>query len=314
MNLETEQLLGTLQLLIEPPLKFRLPNNHYSSFLTFVWDSEEKGELDILNLSYIEDWIQLTDIEVALKNWQTVENKGSLDPDFDPYYLRRRNKNYAVDEVTRVKRTQKYQGILELFCSELQEVEVLKFSCSRIYSFCVLIGKTQSNDWICISPTVAQETKIENQFSLSDLPEDNSTHQLSEANLVFQTKIEKIIAELEPLTIYGYYGGGYNYSFNYHLVLTGGTTKEKALEKALRQAGMLKIAQFHRFNFKEIFDEETEAKPRYDLLNRFFQQSFSEKKMISCSFWNWIHIYIIGQTRTGDWLGVNVESEFDFNP
>ncbi|HEY9860441.1 MAG TPA: hypothetical protein V6D16_13100, partial [Candidatus Obscuribacterales bacterium] len=234
MHPETEQLLGTLQVLTEPGIQFRFPSNHRSSFVPFVWDSHEKGELNILSLSYAEGWIQLTDIDVALSSWQAVENRGSLDPDFDPEFLEYDDTNHAVDEVTKVTRAKKYLALSQLLQSELQELEIFKLSCCPIYSFCVVIGRTKNDDWICISPTVAQETKIGEELSCSPLPETNVTRQLGEDSLNLESKIEEIIAEIEPIIIYGFYAGGYDYRFDYRLISAVANTKSQAFEEALR--------------------------------------------------------------------------------
>lgn len=76
MNLETEKILGTLEVFTETRLEFRLPDNEYSSIVPFIWDVTQKGNFSLLNLGRDEGWINKTDIDVAVKSWQSLERRG----------------------------------------------------------------------------------------------------------------------------------------------------------------------------------------------------------------------------------------------
>lgn len=62
MKLETEQLLGTLELLCSS---------------SFVWETATQGEFNIWNLMISEGFVNLTDIELAFKHWQKIEKWGT---------------------------------------------------------------------------------------------------------------------------------------------------------------------------------------------------------------------------------------------
>ena len=84
MNLETEKILGTLEVFTETRLEFRLPDNEYSSIVPFIWDVTQKGNFSLLNLGRDEGWINKTDIDVAVKSWQSLERRGYLNLDDAP--------------------------------------------------------------------------------------------------------------------------------------------------------------------------------------------------------------------------------------
>ncbi|MEH2211598.1 nuclease A inhibitor family protein [Nostoc sp.] len=316
MNFETVNILGTLEVLTEPHLEFRLPNNHYSYLVPFLWDVTQKGDFNLLSLGRDEGWINATDIDIALKSWQSLELRGylNLDDDPDDYEDEDIMSHQLADERAKI-----YHIFAEIIQNNLSNIEILKFSKSPDYSFFVILGKTPENNWFCFSQSVARETKIEDEIKYSILPDLTIEQSFDDNVLKLRDNFQKILNQLQPISIYGYYGGGYDYSFNHCLVQSIAHTKEKALLLALHQAGMLDIARFHEFNlegFSWIFekDEIAELYPRYQKINKFLTQNLTDLRTIRCSFWNRESIYVIGQTNAGDITGIYIESDFDYNP
>ncbi|MEH2254448.1 hypothetical protein [Nostoc sp.] len=58
MHSETQRLLGTLEILCSN---------------SFVWETTTQGEFNIWNLMISEGFVNLTDIELAFKHWQKIE-------------------------------------------------------------------------------------------------------------------------------------------------------------------------------------------------------------------------------------------------
>lgn len=318
MNIELERILGTLEVITEAGIGLRLPNTDTAYLVPFVWDVTQKGEFNFINFGLDERWITKTDIKVAIESWQTVERKGYLNEDdypdcFDDDVI------FISPEVAE-KRAKIYQILEENIQRSLHNIEVLKFSLyPGGYSFFAILGESQDNTWFAFSETVAREIELENEitvFPLSDLVvnDDLNSHALNLKN-----EFQNIINQLEPVSVIGYYGGGYDYRFNHHLVQGVAFSKEKALLIALQQGGMLNMANFHKFNISALewqYDENemAELTPKYQKINDFFKQNLSNSKMIRCSFWNYDRIYVIGQTISKDFAGVSIGSEFNFNP
>ncbi|BAY26876.1 hypothetical protein NIES2100_66920 [Calothrix sp. NIES-2100] len=318
MNLETERILGTLEILTEQNLRFRLPNNETSSLVPFIWDVKEKGEFSLLNLGREEGWITLTDIDVAVRNWQALERRGYLNPDDDPSDYEDEDEDFITLELAD-ERAKIYEELADAIQENLHNIEVFKFSRIPMYSFYVVLGQNQENNWFCFSQTVARETKLEDEIKCSDLPDLTTQPSLNDGTAKLKDKFQQIINQLPPISIYGYYGGGYDYRFNHYLVQGIANSKEKALLIALPLAGMLDIARFHKFDPEALSwiwdkDEIAEFYPRYQKINKFLIQNISDIKMIRCSFWNRECIYIVGEINAGDIAGIYIESDFDYNP
>ncbi|QIR38606.1 hypothetical protein HCG51_19150 [Tolypothrix sp. PCC 7910] len=314
MNLETEKILGTLEVLIEKSLEFRLHYNHYSSLIPFVWDVKEKGDFSLLNLGRDRKWITLTDIDVAVKSWQALERRGYLNPDDFPDDYEDRITPELADARAKI-----YETFADAIQKNLQNIQVLKFSKIPVYSFYIVLGQTTDNDWFCFSQTVARETKLQGEIKCSNLPDLTMQLSLGSNTAKLQYNFQQIINQLPPINIYGYYGGGYDYQFKHYLVQGIANSQEKALLIALQKAGMLDIAQFHEFDTEALswmWDEKEigDFYPKYHKINQFLNQNLTNLKMFRCSFWNLECIYIFGQTKAEDIAGIYIESEFDYNP
>ncbi len=165
MKPATEQLLATLELLTDD-LKFEVPRETYDwHYITpFSWDIEAQGELNALNLLKFKGVVQLTDAEVAIANWQAIEQQGT--PTEDGYYAPERDERENIlDEAAQAKRIAAYQSLLQLLNAELQELQVYSFSGSQgcsyrngIYTSYAIVGRTQDNDWICLSGIYSART------------------------------------------------------------------------------------------------------------------------------------------------------------
>ncbi len=113
------------------------------------------------------------------------------------------------------ERAKVYQILEENIHSNLDNIEVLKFSLyPRIYSFFVIIGETQDNTWFAFSETVAREIELEEEITVSPLSDLIVNDDFSSHTLNLKNEYQNIINQLEPISIIGYYGCGYDYRFN----------------------------------------------------------------------------------------------------
>jgi hypothetical protein len=334
MKPATEQLLATLELLTDD-LKFEVPREtsigHHIT--PFSWDIEAQGELNALNLLKFKGVVQLTDAEVAIANWQAIEQQGT--PTEDGYYAPERyERENLLDEATQAKRIAAYQSLLQLLKSEFQELQTFSFSCSQSfneydesYASYALVGRTQDNEWICLASTVPEQTGLEDQeISRYSDTEISASKPLGVHTSAIVSRIEEILTELPPVEIYGYYEGGYDYTYEHEIIYKAAATRELAFENA---ADMVEIDQFKGFYLdsdyfcKEIHynykaeEEDLELDQfyrRYQNLNQFLTQNLSNLTVYRFIFWDWDYIYVLGQTQAGDWLGVETTNEFVYNP
>ena len=81
----------------------------------------------------------------------------------------------------------------------------------------------------------------------------------------------------------------------------------------------------HNFSYfpdsrKYIFTDYSEREEgsilfeKYQKLNKFLKIKFAELIMYKFTFWDYTHIFIVGQSVDDDWVGLRLTSEFDYNP
>lgn len=115
--------------------------------------------------------------------------------------------------------------------------------------------------------------------------------------------------------------GGYYYHYDHQIVYGVAISKELAFEQAFQNSGILELKQFHSFypdknylgEYYEGYKLE-EVFAKYEQVNKFFNQTFPEVIMYRFSFFTQEHIYIIGKSKPGDWVGLYLKSEFVYNP
>lgn len=319
MKPETEQILGTLEVLTEGRLLFSTSQNEVSPFSSFLWEEAEKGEFNLLNLGRSQGWLERTDLDVVADIWQAVEKTGSVEPDAEPEYFEDEEDYSAVDEATAAERDEKYRSLLELLETNLDEIAAYRFGLHPDeYCFAVVIGKTEDSDWICVSPTVARELEIDEDIIARSVLPKPAAKPLGEKTLELRSRVEDIVSQLQPLTVFGYYGGGYDYRFEYRLVCATATTRDIALQEALVTARMLETYKFERCepDWEGLYDDENieDISRGYDELNRFIELHLPDMRVIRCSFWNWDKVYLVGQPQPGEWVGFSLEIEFYYNP
>lgn len=313
MKPETEQLLGTLELLVWHPHPSRI----------FVWETEVQGEFNVWNLAIAQGFVSLTDVDVAIAHWQSVERWGTPTDQFknDYEYAPPRNKRKdGWNSEIEAKRFESYQQLSQLLKAELQELQAFKLSVPvqtdyyftfdhPDFCFYILIGKTEDGDWLCLSPTVPDvapvlaEEIIYTRYNKSNslLTEVTNIEELSAKTLVLQSRIENILSQLPPVELYSYYYGGYKGIYYHKIFYAFANQKIDAIEQALQSARMLKV-------------EKTNIGYGSDELSQFFKAKLGACAIYRLSFWDIAYTYEIGQTPTGDWLGVRSLLEFEYNP
>lgn len=302
MHLETEELLRILK---------DCSNGHS----LFVSASKNQKDLNIWELLQSEGFVHQTGLDEAITTWKNLERRGTPtnqkkchDCEYAPY--RRERKNDSWNPYIQVKRFKYYNALKYFLNKSLQNIEVYALfnSCFRYgerFKIYMVVGQTSNRDWICLAPTVPDQvwSIYENSYhpNLTWLTSCKSTKPIT---IDLFDKINKILANLEPLEIYGYYHGGYNYSYNHQIFCTASPKKLKAIELAL-QAG--KMLDFDSFWLDKCFGDRSKVK-------QFMREYLKRRKCYVLSFWDIGYAYEIGCTQSGDWIGVKYRCEFDYNP
>jgi hypothetical protein len=323
MKPETERRLGTIEVLLEKPLYFRLPYHEDSAILKpYAWDSAQLGKFTLLNLIQVNDWIRQTDPEVAIENWHWSEQtglaaKGLLQVD---HSCQDDDKRIFLKNETKQMRKQAYQALLAFLKANLQNLKAYTLSLSQdYYSLSIVVGQLPNQRWLCISPTVPQETPnfTNSEMRCSAYTQDTALPTAEPSEI--ETEIAQLLEQFDPIQIYGWYEGGYNHVHNYELVYAVGDTDEIAIEQALSQAGLITTHQFESFKLGEqlvAYDEAhaQELAERFMYLNQFLKQVFSEILLYRFCFWDYEHLYLLNNTSPDDQVGIKISSQFTYNP
>ncbi|CBN58097.1 MULTISPECIES: hypothetical protein [Kamptonema] len=307
MKLETEQLLATLEVL------------SYYPDSAFFWDTEEQGKFNVLNLMSVNGFARLTDVELAIESWQVTERRGTASKE-DFYAPEREKRDNILDADTEAERAEKYQSLWQLLKSNLRDIQAINISthhqlpeCLRLshpyFNFCVVIGQTDDDEWICLSPTIPDQVGFPNASSdfISGDAQILCDRSLGKNTLALASQIQTVLAELTPIGIYGYYHGGYNYTYEYKIVGAASATKAKAFEQALQAAEMLRVTTLNSVDTINLTSKN-------EKLFEFLNSKLRGIKAYHLSFWDIGYIYKIGEATTGDWLGINAIAEFEYNP
>jgi hypothetical protein len=322
MQSKTDFFLGTLEILLSDNLTCLLPWNHASVWQPFLWNSTKYGKLNALNLLKSEGWIEETDLEIAVENWQRLERRRTAAESRPlPYDF----KNEAqLDEKLYQSRERSYQDLLNLLQDQIMDLKVYKLSCSKDYFCHIILGTIQSGRRMCVTQTVPLETP-----NFDDMIVTNSSIELEEkdhdeTNQSFLNKIQEIINELDPIKIYGHYNGGYNNTYEHEIICELADTEVQVIEEALLSSGLLEISEFQEFypdseddlfsNYFGDIDKGLELYGQYQNINDFFRTNFKRVVMYEFSFWKYEQIYILGQSDNEDWVGMKLTSEFEYNP
>ncbi len=324
MNPSTNKLLATLEVLLQEEIICRLRFNHTSEWKPFYWQSSVKGKFNLISLLHSQGWMRNTDIEIAINNWQEIEQMGVPTPGGDNFYADCVFED-EEDEVDRKspefqQRKNIYQQLSNLLKSDLKNLQVYQFSCSADYSCFAIAGQLDDESWICVTSTVPQETP---DFSDIIVTQNNTEILPNKPNTDLESQIDKILESLTPVLTYGHYDGGYEQTYHHQIIYQTASTKETTLQNALIKSGFLKIGKFQTFypdNQDDIFycdgseEEGEELYNKYQHLNSFLKAKFAELTMYTFRFWDYTQVFIIGESAENDRVGLMLNSEFDYNP
>ena len=320
MNYETEQRLATLEVILDQKISFYLPCHEDSAnFQPYVWDATSKGVFTPLNLVRSQGWIEETDLETAFTQWIEVEKRGSVS-ELIPFYGNDPDPgNIFLDDKVRQARYQVYSELFDLLIDRLENLQAFKFSCNSHYSLTVVVGKIiDSEKWICLSSTVPQETpKYINDVIYCSTHVQSWKYNLDSVEVSpSETKINEIVTRLDNIKIYGYYGGGYCHTHDFKIIKAVQNSKNESIERALLLSGLVEIYRFEKFakqarggwGFSRHFDLQKQS------LANFLNKAFPELLVYRFCFWDYEHLYILGETGDCNRVGISLHSQFTYNP
>ncbi|MEH2025465.1 hypothetical protein [Nostoc sp.] len=188
------------------------------------------------------------------------------------------------------------------------EVYVLYDTSYTDYNFevYIILGQTLDRDWLCLIPTVPVQVEFQDTGSLDVNVEALTSCKSKNSNTqdLFE-KINKILARLEPIIIYGYYYGGYNYTYKHRILCTTSSNQIKAIKLGLKASGMFAVDK----SLSEMI-----SYPKGEQVRQLMQETLEGCRRYTISFWESGYAYDLGYTQTGDWLGFKHRFWCEYNP
>lgn len=308
----TQTILENLQLLVEVEMGrwLRLPYHEDGGELyPFVWDGFEQGEFNFWNLLQAEGWSQATTLEAALENWSLPDRSGTVN---GVTWLLPINDEAGIllGKATKKARLEHYQFLIKWLEANLQKLTAFRLACtleegSDPYSLVMVVGQA-TDVWFAVAPSIPHATP-ERDFPFHV---DSVTLTSQPATSLLEPQLQAMLAELNPIQVYGYYGGGYNQVHDHKLVYAIQARQTAAIEQVLRVAGLTETKLFDRFKPKTNVDS---AIQQIESLNQFLHKTFSQLRLDRICFWNQENFYISGE-QAGDRVGVVLRSRFTYNP
>ncbi|MEH1942266.1 MAG: hypothetical protein V7L01_18910 [Nostoc sp.] len=266
-----------------------------------------------------EGFVNLTDIEIAFKHWQNIEEWGTPtnQQEFCEYAPpRSERKENTWNESIANERQGYYQQLQQLVKNNLQNIQAYNLSVTKAahqyfewehpyFSVSIVVGETSDRHWFCLAPSVPDQ--VSDNYRDRNQPTTQIVYEESPSQATQMiTEVKILLNNLTPITNYGYYHGGYNYTYQHQIVGALAKTKTTAIELALQAATMVFL--------EKRTVEYTDGRYSSRKLNQFMNQCLHNRTDYNISFWDVGYTYEVGQTPAGDWLGVRSTSEFNYNP
>lgn len=309
MKPETEKLLGTLEVLSE--------YSKYSGCQPLFWETATQGEFSLWSLLISQGFVRETDVELVFEHWQNIEFWGTptnqaIDGEYAP--MRSNRKNDDWNEAIATQRQEIYHHMQELLSTHLQHQQAYKLSVSQrhpAFSVSIVVGEMQNGHWLCLAPAVPDQVGFHRRKSnqgttppaiLVDTLQGNGE---LIADCPLTNQFCSLLDQLRPIEIYGYYYGGYNYSYNHRIVGAVTPTQSSAIQLALQAAEMLVLRKPAVESWDVSISQE---------ISQFMHRCLRDRTLYSLSFWDISYTYEFGQTPENDWIGVRSRGEFECNP
>ncbi|MEH1807348.1 nuclease A inhibitor family protein [Nostoc sp.] len=264
---KTKQLLATLEVVSEG---LWYSSESYYPYTPFVWDSQSQGEFSIVRVLEHLGYFQDVEPEWLNKYWQSqieeAKYRRQSDFVFAPKYPK-------IDEIQQMY--ERSSHFFQIFQENTLLIQVIKISASQI----LIIGQTQEEDWVGISPIVDYRVWYPRTTVYPEM--DTPTA----ATISLKLKLEPLLSELKILNAYHWHD----------LVWENASTKEKLLLKLLISSKYIEIRDFVGLGQNNL------GNFLLTNLQNVLTYTFSDRT-------SGFSIYIIGKTPENDFVGVHTTS------
>ncbi|HLP86988.1 MAG TPA: nuclease A inhibitor family protein [Nostocaceae cyanobacterium] len=271
-------------------LEFPVSCSDYS-INPFIWEVEERGELNIENLLKTE-----TPNFSEYSAGGIIMRTGNLE-EYLQYLLSEAEKRSS--EIR-----EKYQTLINILQTNLTNLELLKIRTLHDPkdNFHIIVGMTSSGEWVGISPNIPADAEDCDQMGIYNterilLPEYEPQTEVT-INLV--NRLKPILEDLEfyEPEIFGFYT-------DQGWTIRVGETRELMIHGLLDAIDFVRTFPLVKFfHEEEYYEDEIEDARVYQVLDEFLEENISNLRTYMVGMTVSYVFYIIGQTPSGDWAGV----------
>ena len=285
MKPKTAELLAQLRELTQD---FSFPISESDYWVKpFVWDIDHQGEFTLEkflrsetpNFSYYRSQGQMMQSLSIEEFWQYCFYSAQQHPELTQQY-------------------ESFRELLQTYTVELEAAKIRTLNDPKD-SFPILLGQTKSGEWIGISPEVyadfeqwgGGDTIIAGEPLLT--PEPPQT----ELTKDLLNQLEPILPNLKLDALPSWY-------FQEGFIVRVGSNREAMLTLLLDNLGFARTVPFCQFDYFDEYDEIEEREIR-QRLDQFLTSNLSNLRTYLLGICTCYHIYTMGQTSDGDWVGVS---------
>lgn len=259
--------------------------------IPFIWEVEERGELNIENLLKTE-----TPNFSEYSAGGIIMRLGNLE-EYLQYLLSESEKRSS--EIW-----QKYQTLINILQTNLTNLELLKIRTLHDPkdNFHIIVGMTSSGEWVGISPNIPADADDCDQMGIYNTERILLTEYQPQTEITINlvNGLKPILQDLEYYEpeIFGFYT-------DQSWTVRVGETREfmiYSLLEAINFARTFPVVKF--FHEEEYYEDEIEDARVYQVLDEFLEENISNLRTYMFGMTVSYVFYIIGQTPSGDWAGV----------
>lgn len=253
----------------------------------FVWEVERQGEFTLEkflrsetpNYSYYRSGGQIMQPLSVEDFWQSCLHSAQQNPGIIQQY-------------------ELFRELLQTYLVHLEAAKIRTLNDPKD-SFLILLGTTQSGEWVGISPDVYSEFQQWEGGDIITQGEPLLTPELP------QTKLTKeLLTQLEPILPHLEMGEPQTWYLLKGFIGRVGSNRESMLTSLLDSIGFARTVPFCQFAYFDEYDEIEDIETR-ERLDQFLTSNLSNLRTYLFGICTCYHIYTMGQTSDGDWVGVS---------
>jgi len=285
-NLPTDELVNRLAVVLPGLGIYECESGDYP-FKTFVWKVDEQGELTIDKLLVAGGFMQEIEwhdfLQAVITNSSNITSDLTLEPNLTPEGI---SHKCQILETT-----------LRSHCQNIFVYQIIQLNPDLpndyFEQFYIIVGETYDGYWLGISPQICADDNIRTDTERLDIS-TNFTPVASNQTLI--DTLQSIVTGLEFATTPN--------TTNREFYLTSGNSKEQTIYQLVDGINFVITCTFAPFG-SVAESEDAQFFHSIQPLDQLLELNLSNLREYVIGSYSTYHLYTIGNTHSGDWVGVS---------